>query len=59
MSIISPPGAPKNAVGDAAGSQWSLGEVLARAVVILIGIAAGCFVGVFVGLLKGWIEIQC
>jgi len=38
---------------------WSFGKMLSRAVVILIGIAAGCFIAIFVGLLNGWIEIHC
>ncbi len=45
--------------GDAGGSQWTLGGVVASAIVILIGIAVGGFIGIFIGLLTGWIEIRC
>lgn len=61
MSIISPLGAPparRNAVGPGTRSQWSFARLLSRAIVILIGIAAGCLIGAFVALLMGWIEIQ-
>lgn len=61
MSIISPPGAPpasSNGIEVGARSQWSFGGLLSRAIVVLVGIAAGCLIGVFIGLLTGWIEIQ-
>ena len=61
MSLISPPRAPRassNAIGAVARSQWSVGRLLSRAIVIVIGIALGCLIGVFIGLLTGWIEIQ-
>ena len=61
MSIISPPGATpasRNAIGDAVRSQRSFGRLLSRAIMVLIGIAAGSLIAVFIGLLTGWIEIQ-
>jgi hypothetical protein len=44
---------------DYAGSQWSIGGVVASVIVIVIGIAVGCIVGIFIGLVNGWIEIGC
>jgi hypothetical protein len=61
MSIISSHEAPPasgNAIGAAARSRWSFGTFLARALVILIGIAVGWLIAVFIGLATGWIEIQ-
>ena len=62
MSILSPPEAlpaAEDSISAAAHSQWSFGRLLARAIVILIGMAVGCFIGVFIGLLTGLIEIRC
>lgn len=61
MNLVSTPALPPpstNAIGIDAGSQWSLGRLFSRAIVIVIGLAVGCLIGVFIGLLTGWIEIQ-
>jgi ABC-type nitrate/sulfonate/bicarbonate transport system permease component len=58
VSTLATPPASRNVIGTAAGSQWSFGRLLSRAIVTLIGIAVGCFIGLFIGLLTGWIEIQ-
>ena len=62
MSVLLPPGAPPasgNAIGAPAGSEWTSGALLSRAVIILIGIAVGCVFGFVIGLFTGWIEIVC
>jgi len=49
----------RDEICDYAGSQWSIGGVVASVIVILIGIAAGGIIAIFIGLVKGWIEIRC
>lgn len=46
-----------NPVVLSARPQVSAGEVLARVIVALIGIAVGWFLAVVVGLVAGWIPI--
>lgn len=61
MSIISPPSAApasRSAIVAVARSRGSVGRLLSRATVILIGIAVGCLIGLFIGLVTGWIDIQ-
>ena len=62
MSIISTPDAQpasRNGIDYAARPQWSVGRVLSRAIVVLIGVVVGFFIAIFIGLATGWIDIGC